>query len=69
VTEDFYKYKCSRMFSISDDQRKRQQNSSSPLSAHDDSEVHIAPPSSPLEEAGAISGIAERAALSIVYKI
>ena len=57
------------MFSISDDQRKRQQNSSSPLSAHDDSEVQITPPPSPLEEAGTISGIAARAALSILYKI
>ena len=57
------------MFSISDDQRKRQQISSSPLSAHDDSEVQITPPPSPLEEAGTISGIAARAALSILYKI
>ena len=68
LPEDFL-YKSCRMSSISDEQRKRQRTSSSPLSEHDDPEVHITPPPSPLEESGAISGIAESAALSILYRM
>ena len=68
LPEDFL-YKCCRMSSISDEQRKRQRTSSSPLSEHEDSEVHITPSPSPLEESGAISGIAESAALSILYRM
>ena len=52
------------MASISDDQLKRQRTSSSPLSEHDDPEVHITPPPSPspLEESGTVSGMPEHAA-------